>query len=462
MLGKYACLSYCWGRSDIQLGRTTTANLLQQRESIPFNTLPGTVIDAIHLCYKLRLHYLWVDRLCIVQDDRKDWSEEASRMCEVYSKSALTISVPLCTESSQSFFDIRRMGFREQSQFTSIEHTESESKFKKRSWFVKESLSRSDGPWFLEYSWEKFSATPNHQCNRWLDRGWTFQEWMLSPRVLHVDSITLWDCFNGYANELNRRDMGKACLIRNPREFGKGFSWDAIVREHSRREVTREGDILPALAGLASRYAQATGRTYIAGLWQEDLPRSLLWEDRTPVSRRAPDQHHDMPSWSWASLKRGVTYGMGAWETFIARASISAVFCQYDPPGSLTTVQKAWIDVDGRLSGLVTERKGEKRRLVSVGIKVGDEWWYADADHGGKFMDDTIAQGNVRLLLLGRTAAWYHALILQECGWEDDRRCFRRLGTARRGGVSRESTAPGGSRLIESGTGWEAQVVRLV
>lgn len=118
--GVYACLSYCWG--ECQAGQANSSNLLSNLEGIPLDDLPSTIVDALWLCHRLRIRYLWVDRLCIKQDDEKDWSEQASRMCEVYSRSALTISVPVCEDSSQSFLGRRRLGFKEPDKFIGIKH----------------------------------------------------------------------------------------------------------------------------------------------------------------------------------------------------------------------------------------------------------------------------------------------------------------------------------------------------
>lgn len=456
--GSYACLSYCWGDSEIQLGRTTRDNLSRQLDGIPFHELPDTVIDAIRLCFKLGFRFLWVDRLCILQDDDRDWSEEASRMCEVYSRSALTISTPICQDSSQSFLAERRMGYWRYNKPAVITHLE--EGYKSSLCVFQDSPGRSNGPWFLEQDWITSSAWENNHDNRWLSRGWTFQEWMLSPRVLHIDTMTMWDCFEGYANELNRRYMGKSRLLRNPGEFGGGISWTSVVYEYTRRQVTHEEDRLPALAGLAARYAQATGHTYLAGLWREDLPISLLWR----CERQQGPGNRCAPSWSWASVKGPVVSGLSLGE-FTAMASISSVFCQYEPPGSLAVVQKgAWIDIEGRVR-VVTEQKKVDTCHSDCSVKAGDEWWDALPDHGNKYPDDAIAQANVYLLLIGNTlylrylgAALfgYDALVLKECGWEDGRQCFERLGKANLTTRGEEVRPP------EFGPSWEARMVRLV
>lgn len=271
---------------------------------------------------------------------------------------------------------------------------------------------------------------------------------MLSPRVLHIDSITLWDCFQGYANELNRRNMGRANLLRNPSHFGEGISWEWIIQEYSRREIAHEEDRLHALAGLAARYAQATGHTYLAGLWHEELPRSLFWKGRGPASRRAP-------SWSWASTNGRVDF-VRFYETFTPKASILSTFCQYDPPDSMSAVEKAWIDVYGRIS-VVTAQEGMR-------VKTGDEWWWSTSDREDRYPDDGISQAKISLLLLGsetgmmRTKITHHALVLQQCSWEDDRPCFRRLGVA----TILTEYDEGNSRYPEFGPAWEGRLVRLV
>lgn len=124
-------------------------------------------------------------------------------MCDIYSRSAITISVPICSQSSQSFLYKRYQGFQEQNQFGIVEYINKESRLKSSFWVTKAVPQRKNGPWFLEETWNWYRDTQDNQGNRWLRRGWTFQEWMLSPRVLHIDSMTMWDCFDGYANEIS-------------------------------------------------------------------------------------------------------------------------------------------------------------------------------------------------------------------------------------------------------------------
>ena len=67
---QYAALSYCWGGP--QLVRTTKRNLKRHYKEIKMSDLPPTLQDAVLTTDKLGLEYLWVDALCIIQDDDRD------------------------------------------------------------------------------------------------------------------------------------------------------------------------------------------------------------------------------------------------------------------------------------------------------------------------------------------------------------------------------------------------------
>lgn len=458
MQGTYACLSYCWGASETQIGQTTIDNLSRHIQGIPFEELPETIVDAIRLCSRLGFRYLWIDRLCIVQDDINDWYHEASRMCEVYSRSSLTISVPICTTSSQSFLAEREKGFREGPQFSIIQHKSNELGLKSGSWLYYNCSLRHQGPWFLEDGW---SVRPSDRIlipeNHWLTRGWTFQEWMLSPRVLHIESMTMWDCFEGYANELNVRNMKDAHLVRDPKEFGNNIPWEAVVEEYSRRRVTRDEDRVPALAGLAARYAQVTGHTYLAGLWLEDMPQCLLWTSAVPMA--TSPNIEKLPSWSWATSNGRVTF-RNIFKPLDANMSISSTLCQFNPPGSFAAVEKAWIDIEGRL-GVVSEgRESDASTRIPI-VKVGDKWWKLVLDVSG-ILCPAVAKANVYVLLVcsmtQNNPYDYRGLVVQECGWQDGRQCFKRLGVASLSSFFEPDLSP----HPWTGPSWDARAIRLI
>lgn len=90
--------------------------------------------------------------------------------------------------------------------------------------------------------------------------------------------------------------------------FHKAFSWPAsilgrwmeLVGEYTRRELTYDSDMLPALGGIVSRVSKRTGDQFLAGLWKENIHIELLWMARD-VPHREPEKYR-APSWSWANL----------------------------------------------------------------------------------------------------------------------------------------------------------------
>ncbi|KAK3635207.1 hypothetical protein LTR56_014816 [Elasticomyces elasticus] len=88
--GKYAALSHCWG--SVPLSTLTTHNLAERKRNVPIATLPATFRDAIELTQRLGLEYLWIDSLCIIQNDQSDWQSEAPRMSDVYGGAWITFS----------------------------------------------------------------------------------------------------------------------------------------------------------------------------------------------------------------------------------------------------------------------------------------------------------------------------------------------------------------------------------
>jgi hypothetical protein len=110
----YTALSHCWGgKKNIHL-TTKTADLEIRGESIPISTLPKTFADAVLLTRKLGIKYIWIDSLCIIQDDAEDWVRESARMAEVYQNAALTISADGAADGSQGLFQtIEVPGFEE-------------------------------------------------------------------------------------------------------------------------------------------------------------------------------------------------------------------------------------------------------------------------------------------------------------------------------------------------------------
>ncbi|KAF2803123.1 HET-domain-containing protein [Mytilinidion resinicola] len=100
---RYATLSHCWGRSHHLV--TLRSNKEDLMRKIKHDELPKTYSDAILLTRALNIRYLWIDSLCIVQDDKEDWRAEAARMGDVYRYSHVTIAATAGEDGNAGLFD---------------------------------------------------------------------------------------------------------------------------------------------------------------------------------------------------------------------------------------------------------------------------------------------------------------------------------------------------------------------
>lgn len=97
----YVTLSYCWGPLANHPPSTRKGNLSDRMQRIRFDNLSLTFKDAVKVCRDLTQRYLWIDSLCIVQDDAADWSEQAMAMASIYGGSYLTLFALSSVDSTQ-------------------------------------------------------------------------------------------------------------------------------------------------------------------------------------------------------------------------------------------------------------------------------------------------------------------------------------------------------------------------
>lgn len=102
----YTALTHCWGSKGLP-PRTTKATIASRMSSMDFSSLPQTFRDAIIITRKLNISYIWIDCLCIIQDDSRDWEVESSKMASIYEGASLTISATYSTDSSGGCFRTR-------------------------------------------------------------------------------------------------------------------------------------------------------------------------------------------------------------------------------------------------------------------------------------------------------------------------------------------------------------------
>ena len=101
--GKYLALSHCWG-GGIAI-KITQENLATREEGIRFVDLPKTFQDAVTVTRDLGVHYLWIDALCIIQDDEQDWQNESGNMAAIYQNVYIVVGAVMAMDSNRGFLD---------------------------------------------------------------------------------------------------------------------------------------------------------------------------------------------------------------------------------------------------------------------------------------------------------------------------------------------------------------------
>ena len=74
-------------------------------QGVEIHEFPRTLQDTISVTRSLGLRFLWIDALCIIQDDKNDWAYEASKMREVYKMAVVTIAAGDSTNTYDGYLN---------------------------------------------------------------------------------------------------------------------------------------------------------------------------------------------------------------------------------------------------------------------------------------------------------------------------------------------------------------------
>ena len=272
-------------------------------QEIQLDLLPQTFKDAIHITRELGYQYIWIDSLCILQDDQYDWAYESSTMIRIYSNSVLTIAALWgCNSDSGCFIERKPL----QQQDCRIGDWAG-------SGIYVESVDRR-----LRNDFGQVDPAPLYK------RAWVLQERLLSPRILCYGPLQLhWECFThqfdemspkanpstGCEGDLTKHDFKLFEQLRMPETeyiYQRPTSasiygiWSNIKSQYWKSVLTFESDVLVAFSGITVSMEKTLGMKNLYGLWAEFLALEFLWAVLNPTKAvRSPE----FPTWSWASVR---------------------------------------------------------------------------------------------------------------------------------------------------------------
>ncbi|WQF80964.1 Putative heterokaryon incompatibility [Colletotrichum destructivum] len=363
---RYITLSYCWGQGAKHF-TTTSETLHAHKEGISLEALPQTLRDAVIMTRTLGVRYLWIDSLCICQDDLKDWERESAQMAAVYANSYLTLAATKSSDVNGGLLSAR----------------------KPRSYFqLSRGGSGTDDGYILaavvpldkEIIPEYHMKMKDEPLSK---RAWGLQERALARRILHFGSEQLyWECLEGFESEEGVKLPYRLPCI-NPdedviahvdkvtqrnAELHKGLdrsgsslrSWPQILWEYGPRELTDPADKLPAISGVAKTFSKILDDEYLAGLWRKSLIEGLCWQ---PLSCKVAPGGYRAPSWSWAAVDGVPATG------FLAegepQAQVLDAKVEIDGDNPFGRVKDGWIKLEAPLIKMVlSENKGPVGHLL--------------------------------------------------------------------------------------------------
>ena len=328
MSAPYLTLSHCWGQTEVL--KLTTATIGTMRNGISIQELPALYQDAVTVCQYLEVRYLWIDSLCIIQDQELDWTREIAAMGEIYSNALCNIEAAYAADiSGRLFFS------RSQTRITPLPVTVE--------W-------HGDGP--LPCFLIDLSVQLENDMNGapLLKRAWVLQEQLLAKRSIVYSKTQLhWICRSQEASEMFSKSVpdlregpellahsleprSLQCLkgmiaSRDPIYFHHWsyghnpntspmedfwFSWRSIVLDYTSRHLTLEKDKLAVIAGVASIIQSKTQVQYVAGMWNYRffIEYELCWRVSERADNRQPfrPSGYRAPTWSWASVEGTISY----------------------------------------------------------------------------------------------------------------------------------------------------------
>ncbi len=265
---------------------------------LPLTEFSQTFRDAIIVCRRLDIPYLWIDSICIIQDDTDDWMREASNMATVYKNSIVVIAAARNTDSQQSFLR---------------PHSEL---------LVGCELNESLGGVFIRPETKGWRREVN--LSVYNTRAWCYQEQQLSSRILYFcEDELIWYCKHGWQREALSGNVFTGFeynihLFERWKEKPdvqvpvEATAWYDIITPYTMKKMTFPEDKLPALSGIAEAVQDATGSAYLAGLWRDSLVPGLLWSRlyTSKIGNRffTRSTVDPAPSWSWASYDGVIKY----------------------------------------------------------------------------------------------------------------------------------------------------------
>ncbi|KAM0558288.1 hypothetical protein ACHAPJ_004982 [Fusarium lateritium] len=393
----YIALSHCWGKTQHLI--STRETLDQWKQNIPFRRFAKTFQDSIIISRELGIKYVWIDSLCIVQNDKKDWEIEAAKMASIYNGAELVLAATGSADGAGGCLFPREPFVTVSGTFPDGQpfevHGRKVAKHAVFGWNTEPSVAKgSSNP----IAGTRVAEIQDHPL---MTRAWCFQERLLATRILHYTrSEMVFDCLSSMECEcgaLEKHEEDPLVPARRIMKTGHKFItgtksfrntsrthavplegeakesaehhelWRDLIVQYSQKQITKRTDGLPAVAGLATEWSNKHTGRYLAGLWEKDLLNHLRWMPDEQDSGEKPQ--YIAPSWSWLSAHRGVTWGLESFEfdKFFVSVDFDRTDCPLSGHNQFGEVKSGYIFLTGRVMPVTFSINGNSVYLEKPG-----------------------------------------------------------------------------------------------
>lgn len=365
---EYACLSYVWGKGSQTQLTAETRQILEAPGGLTASsiTLTQTIKDALQVTRELGLRYIWIDALCIQQDDETDKARIISQMSSIYGNCTLSIVASTNSSPEDGLPGISVVA-------------------RSREQIVENLQGMSLAVAFHDQQW----SLGEIEDSVWNSRAWTFQERQLSKRCVYFTSSHMsFTCPHGMffedtipppdpkyrppplSDQMRSSRMmdlhmyiwteptesiypNKALapvgeptmtmVAEDPNNPGEPSpepapvyrysaapstertgllqmqgetlwkSYSDAISTYTRRKLSFESDALNAFTGVADLIAQGVNTKYWYGLPEFAFDQALLWQPREALKRRCQGNAARFPSWSWVAWEGHSSYRSRGW-----------------------------------------------------------------------------------------------------------------------------------------------------
>ncbi|KAF2996751.1 hypothetical protein E8E14_001693 [Neopestalotiopsis sp. 37M] len=332
---RYIALSYVWGGPQPLNLLKSNAEHLECEGSLLEVVIPQTISDAIEVTRKLDVGFIWIDALCIIQDDDHDKIEQIDSMSMIYRSATLTI-IAACGGDCNAGLAGLRAGTREFEQREVVVIPPSD----KHPGMSLLSTCKSSRPSLGRWS----NKEDNIDVSVWNSRGWTMQERMLSRRnLIFTEAQVVWACdgavfceesyfehpqlhddpsrdrplgetplrwgfFGDTPSPAIMQSIDGAVLTTSQRRFWHMFK--LLVCMFTTRSFTYDGDALGGFSGITDALSRLSGEKFLWGHPLSQFALSLSW---VFTSHGNPRRRTELTTFPTTNMKRNVAFPSWSW-----------------------------------------------------------------------------------------------------------------------------------------------------